>query len=372
MSDLQSSLLVIGLVVVAGVYLFNWWQERRLRRRLERAFGEEHDDVLLKAETADSPVRLEPQFQDAADPEHEPEPEPASLPKIELPVERAEPLAAGPVPDVSWFDAALDYIAEIQAPAPIGAAVIAELFSRIAATGKPCRAAGYDEASGAWEELSRSGAGRHRHIRLALQLVTRNGALTSPQLAGFTEAVRSCAAKIGAVANYPDADTALQQARELDGFCAEVDVAIGINIVAPAGASFSGTKIRTQAEAAGFMLEPDGIFHFRDGTRHTLFTLDNHEPLPFIPEQIGNVVTAGITLLLDVPRVADGPQALASMLRIAEHMAVALGGRLVDDNRVALNPAGIATIQQQLVGISSAMAERGIMPGSERALRLFS
>ena len=370
MSDLQLSLLVIGLVVVAGVYLFNWWQERRLRRRLEQAFGEERDDVLLKTETAEPQVRVEPQFEAIV--EDEPGAGPASLLRIELPVEQVEPLAAAPVPEVPWFDTALDYIAEIQAPAPISAAVIAELLSKVATTGKPCRAAGYSDASGEWEELARSGAGRHRRIRLALQLVTRNGALTSPQLAAFTEAVRSCAAKIGAAANYPDADTALQHARELDGFCAEVDVAIGINVVAPAGASFSGTKIRTQAEAAGFKLEPDGVFHFRDDARHTLFTLDNHEPLPFIPEQIGSLVTAGITLLLDVPRVADGPQALASMLEIAQHMAAALGGRLVDDNRIALNPAGIATIRQQLEGISSAMTDRGIVPGSERALRLFS
>jgi hypothetical protein len=44
----------------------------------------------------------------------------------------------------------------------------------------------------------------------------------------------------------------------------------------------------------------------------------------------------------------------------------------VDDNRVALNAAGIASIRQQLDGIASAMAARGIAPGGERALRLFS
>ena len=56
MSDLQVSLLVIGAVVVGAVYLFNWTQERRLRQRLERAFGTEHDDVLLRP----APVAAEP------------------------------------------------------------------------------------------------------------------------------------------------------------------------------------------------------------------------------------------------------------------------------------------------------------------------
>ncbi|MGE5523406.1 MAG: cell division protein ZipA C-terminal FtsZ-binding domain-containing protein, partial [Rhodospirillaceae bacterium] len=284
----------------------------------------------------------------------------------------AEPPVAGPVPDVPWFDDTLDYVAELRAPAPISAAAVAELLSKIAAAGRPCRAAGYNEESGEWQELTRTGGGRHRRLRLALQLVTRSGALAAPRLAAFTDAVRASASKLGATAEYPDVAEVAQRARELDGFCADVDVAIGINVVAPAGKAFSGADIRSHAEAAGFKLEPDGVFHYRGEGRHTLFTLDNHEPLPFIPEQIKSVTTAGVTLLLDVPRVADGRRALDTMIETAERLASALGGRVVDDNRVALNAAGIANIRQQLDGIASAMAARGIAPGSERALRLFS
>lgn len=378
MSDLQLSLLVIGLVVVAAVYLYNWWQERRLRRRLQDAFGEERDDALMKAQAApadrmEPQVRLEPQLQSAFAGDAGADREPVTMPAAEA--ERAaaaEMLAAAPVPEVPWFDEALDYVAEIRASAPIGAAVVAELLSKIAATGKPCRAAGYNEESGEWQELARTGAGRHARLRLALQLVTRNGALTAPQLNAFADAVRACAAKIGGSAEYPDAQAALQRARELDGFCADVDVAIGINVVAPAGVSFSGADIRAHAEAAGFKLQPDGVFHYRGDTRETLFTLDNHEPLPFIPEQVKGLSTAGVTLLLDVPRVADGKRALEIMVDTAQGLASALGGRLVDDNRVALNSGGIANIRQQLDGIASAMAARGIAPGGERALRLFS
>ena len=64
MSDLQLSLLVIGAVVVGGVYLYNRVQERRLRSRLQQAFGGTHDDVLLRtgAESAQAEGRLEPRF----------------------------------------------------------------------------------------------------------------------------------------------------------------------------------------------------------------------------------------------------------------------------------------------------------------------
>jgi FtsZ-interacting cell division protein ZipA len=48
MSDLQIGLLVVGVFVVAGVYLFGLWQERELRRKTEQAFAHEHEDVLLQ------------------------------------------------------------------------------------------------------------------------------------------------------------------------------------------------------------------------------------------------------------------------------------------------------------------------------------
>ena len=64
MSDLQLSLFVIGAVVVGAVFLYNALQERKLRRRLQQAFGGTRDDVLLRAgvESAMVEGRREPQF----------------------------------------------------------------------------------------------------------------------------------------------------------------------------------------------------------------------------------------------------------------------------------------------------------------------
>ncbi|HWI12732.1 MAG TPA: cell division protein ZipA C-terminal FtsZ-binding domain-containing protein [Burkholderiales bacterium] len=378
MSDLQLSLLVIGVVVVGVVYLYNWWQERSLRRRLQDAFGEDRDDALMTAQApaetrAETHTRIEPQLQPAYAGVDDGDSEAITIPLDEaMRAASVEQSVAAEVPDVPWFDEALDYVAEIRTPAPIGAAAVADLLSKIAAAGRPCRAAGYSEDIGAWQELGRTGGGKHSRLRLALQLVSRAGTIAAPQLAAFMDAVRGCAARLGGTAEYPDMHAALARARELDGFCADVDVAIGINVVATPGTSFSGADIRSHAEASGLKLEPDGVFHYRDAERHTLFTLDNHEPLPFIPEQITGLTTAGITLLLDVPRVAEGARVLDTMLETAQKLADALGGRLVDDNRVALNAAGVASIRQQLDGIASAMAAHGIPPGGERALRLFS
>ncbi|HEV7799515.1 MAG TPA: cell division protein, partial [Burkholderiales bacterium] len=63
MSDLQASLLIIGVVVVGGVTAFNWFQQWRLRRRLEQAFDGQHEDALLREAPVAAPQgRVEPQL----------------------------------------------------------------------------------------------------------------------------------------------------------------------------------------------------------------------------------------------------------------------------------------------------------------------
>lgn len=275
-------------------------------------------------------------------------------------------------PPAPGFDAALDYVAAIDSSAPIAEPAVDELMSRIAACGKPVHARGYDAESGHWVELSRGAGGRYSGLRLALQLVNRSGPVNATQLSLFCDAVKSCADRVPAFAVCPDMQAALASARELDSFCSNVDVAIGFNIIAREGDTFAGVRIRAQAESAGFKLEPDGVFHFFDEHRRTVFTLDNHEPAPFLPERIKTLSTHGITVLLDVPRVADGPKVLDRMHEIARGLATTLGGRLVDDNRAVLNETSTARIKEQLRSIHAAMEARGIPAGSARALRLFS
>jgi hypothetical protein len=270
------------------------------------------------------------------------------------------------------FDSLIDYVVQIDGSAPISERAIDELVARTTACGKPYRIAGFNPHNGQWDDLTRAGRAGHTKLRLALQLVNRAGAITPAQLSLFCDAVRHCAGQSSAVATCPETQAALAAARELDAFCAEVDVAIGANIVAAEGQTFSGTRIRALAEELGFRLEPDGVFRYRDDHRQILFTLDNHEPAPFLPEQMKTIVTRGVTLLFDVPRVPDGLQVFDRVFEIGARLARGLEGTLVDDNRVALNAGGIAKIRQQVIGIYGRMDARGVTAGSARALRLFS
>jgi hypothetical protein len=371
MSDLQVSLLIIGLVVVGGVTAFNWFQQWRLRRRLEDAFGEKHEDVLLREEPPRGEdrrrdpqlgpaQRVEPTMNAAAPVEAEPS----------AAVEEHLALAAS-LPPVPGFDPEIDFIVSVDAAEPVSAAGLAELHTRAATCGRRFRIAGYSFAAREWEEAARLSGGRYAHLKLAVQLANRKGAVDLGALTTFCAAAQECAERFSATATCSDIEAALARARELDAFCADVDIAIGVNIIASDG-KFSGTRIRSLAESAGFKLEPSGLFHYLDERRQTLFTLDNHEPAPFLPEQIKHLSTAGVTLLLDVPRVADGEAALAHMLAVGIELAQGLGGTLVDDNRVPLNDNAVRAIQQQVKAIHARMQARAMLPGSERALRLFS
>ena len=358
MSDLQTSLLVIGAFVVAGVYLLNSWQERQFRRRAELAFAREHDDILLKGAAAaedDAGERVEPRLQAAG---------------ITPPA--PAPVVAGP-PAVTMIDPVIDYVVEVNTqPAADAADLHEELLALAAGWGKLVQVSGYAPGTGEWRAAGVGSDMTFAQMRFALQMSNRAGCVEQSQLTAFRDAVLKWAQAAHGEVKCLDLAEAHAMAVQLDRFCAHVDIAIGINVVTRNGNPFSGTKIRALAEAAGLKLEPDGVFYAYGERDGVLFTLDNHEPMPFMPEQMKTLFTSGITFLLDVPRVEDALRAFDAMLEMARTFAAALGGALVDDNRAALSDAAIAKIRQQLESILARMKTGQIAAGGARALRLFS
>ena len=67
MTDLQVSLIAIGIAIVVGVISYNKWQEYKTRKTVERAFSDDQHDVLMHGENAAAPhARVEPGFTDHA------------------------------------------------------------------------------------------------------------------------------------------------------------------------------------------------------------------------------------------------------------------------------------------------------------------
>ena len=294
-------------------------------------------------------------------------------PHLEPALAAATPGSAG-TPKFRMGDvpqAEIDYIAEIRAGEFIAVEKLVRLQQSLPGLSRRITFGGLNYRTQSWEPLARDDA-RYTSVRVALQLVDRSGPVNEQQLREFGEAARSTASEMAAVAELPDLVTALEQATALDEFCADVDVVVGINVIANTGQVFHGTKIRALAEAAGLRLQSNGVFHCHDEQGGALFSLDNQESEPFLIDRIRNLTTPGITFLLDVPRVANGLRVFDRIVAMSRSFADSLDGTLADDNRALLNDSGLDRIRAQLRAIYTAMEQRGIEAGGPLALRLFS
>jgi FtsZ-interacting cell division protein ZipA len=369
--SLQLSLVVLGVVLVAAVVVYNWLQERRYRRRMEQAFTQLERDVLLEV-----PAHLDLSEDEslAAAPAEGPQPgEPSSDEAAKHPVgakdgEAAkEPPAEEPAPQE-----VVDARVVLEADLPFSEVALADLIEALGTLARPARLGGFDPGTATWVTVAQPASGRYRRVRAEMLLADRQGVSTRDDLESLVRAVTTVADRVGARATVPDLESLARRAKELDALCAEVDIAIVLTVQARAGTKLAGPRIRALAEGAGLRLRADGQFHAETPSGATQFTLENQEPEPFFEEGIGGLVTQGVTLVLEVPRVPDGVAAFDRMVETARRFAEALDATVVDDNRQPLTDAGLQAIRQHLAEVSARMSIAGIPAGSAAAIRLFA
>lgn len=379
MSDLQLSLLAIGVLVIAGVVAYNWWQERSYRRLAQQRFHSQQDDVLFRTTLADMPPveprpieeRIEPTVSATAADEPAPHFEPEE--PIAVAASGFRPAASERGPGFpAEVDEAICYVARLELGEAATADAVRAALASEAHFEKPVRWFGR-MASGEWLDVATAGPQAEFNVLVgALQLADRAGPLSQEALNAFCTLAQEAAGALMAVAQLPEKQPSLERAEALDEFCADVDVLVGVNVVATGQDTFPGTKLRALAEAGGLKLAPDGTFQYRDERGVALYSLTNHESAPFEAENMKQLATHGVTLLFDVPKVAHGVRAFDQMILFAHQLADSLKGTMVDDNLKVLSDDGVAKIKQQLAAIYAKMDARGIPAGSQRALRLFS
>jgi len=385
MSELQIGLLVLGGSVVGLVYGFNVVQEWRFRRKTRQSFSRSEDDVLLnvpKNNVRDGVKadRLEPVLLDTGrieldDPEPTFEPEIPVMNHVELDNEPAEPQSAGVDPAlldsadhqalvVAMLDPSLDFICEVVFHEPLELASMPRfnVAKRVQIIGRT--------EKGLWKPAEVLPGIRYKQINIGLQLVDRSGAVTEQELASFCQQVSRFAEEYSAAVSFPQRQQKLVAARELDRFCAEVDVLIGINVV-PRQA-IEGTRLRSFVESTGMQLEPDGAFHYLADSGNTLYSLMAADQMPFTLHTLLDNSFPALSLLFDVPRVAGGADVFDRAILFARQLAAEFDAQLVDDNRRVLTDVGLGRIRDQLQNIYGSMDDRGIAPGSVAALRLFA
>jgi len=393
MSDLHIGLSLIGVAIVVAVLLFNWVQERRFRKQADAAFQKPMADVLMQtgAASRDPHKRVEPALREpafdagsmndvaAADVPDSPagfDPEPAEATSPAWDEPAPEPAVSSVVPpsagsSLAPYDELIEYRVRVSSDG-VDAAVFAEAFNHARTLGKAVRWLGLPVGGTEWEEVLPWRDARYEQVAVTMQLADRNGAVQAEQLDTLCALLLATAQANGLRVACDDISTALERAQAIDRFCVDVDVLIGLNVVARSEGAVSLAHIVHAAASRGMVLGADGAFELLDSRGEPLYALCNHDAEPFSDEMAEGQATQGVTLQFDVPRVPDGLKVFDDMVAFGRKLANEVGGVLVDDNLRPLTEAGIEKIRNQLMHIYERMDARGVPSGSRRSLRLFS
>jgi FtsZ-interacting cell division protein ZipA len=344
MTELQIGLLAIGVVVVAGVLAYNRFQERGARRQSDQAFRSTHADALLDEAPRREPVAESPRQSARAE-----APQAVSLP-----------------------DARFDYVMEVTLAAPRLQGAVQERWKAIALRHQHPAQMAVSSDGVSWHALASPGTVPVSRLRAGLQLVTRHGAIGEAELIEFRAAVETLAAALGASVSAPEMRSAVESARELDGFCSTADVQVVLHVVAPAGGALGGDKLRTVAEGSGLALTESGKFALRADDGVVIYTLGARDSSHVDEATLRGASLEAVSLELDLPRTPGTGRAFESMARLGTLLAAQLGGRLEDDNGNVLDERSLGAIASQVEAARAALEARGLAPGSAAALRLFA
>lgn len=397
MSDLQMAMIVLGVALVVAVWFYNRWLEKKHRQRAEQILpGTRADGLLVRPAEKTEPGIAAPADDEAAvttlrTPRDFPEPsaEPgfmdADLPlepdfrsvsemgEVDLPLDFDE-LDAGqriPVPD-EWGDGRADCLLRIEFVAPVPVGVLWEEHKDWSGgIDKPVQWLGLDEQTQHWRTLLPQDAGKVKRVAVALQLVDRLGAVSETTLTVFVEGVTRLAQRFVGQVEIPDVAPLLARARELDAFCASVDLQLSLHVLPGPAAQMSGVLLKPLIDAAGLRLEGERFVAF-DAADTEAYALICRSATSFSAERVDAMELIDLIFSLDVPRVAMGAATFDRLIAFARECAATLGGQLADAHRKPLGDATIAVIRGRIDELQQRMADRGIAPGSVRALRLFS
>ncbi|SDB97049.1 cell division protein ZipA C-terminal FtsZ-binding domain-containing protein [Paraburkholderia lycopersici] len=427
MDELTLGLIGAGAVVVGGVVVYNAWQGARVRRRMPRPMPSEAVETPPRdefqepspfIEPAHAPARrepslaggmetgrVEPGFATAApldtpadiqaesttpnglqeieaSPDEATEAAPAAnvataaepakekadeAERIEPVMPAATTISSAPPAVV---DRRIDCIVPIRLGSPVAGERVIPLAQRLRRAGsKPVHIEGKPEGGDGWE-LLQNGV-RYEELRAAAQLANRNGPLNELEFSEFVTGVQQFADALDAAPEFPDMMETVAMARELDGFAAQCDAQLSINVMSD-GAPWSANYVQAVAAQDGLLLSRDGTrFVKLDAKQSPVFMLQFGDT-NFLRDDLTYKGGELITLILDVPVADEDILPFRLMCDYAKSLAERIGGRVVDDQRRPLPESVLQSIDKQLMTLYAKLEQAGIPAGSPATRRLFS
>ncbi|HUN93019.1 MAG TPA: hypothetical protein VMU33_13240 [Burkholderiaceae bacterium] len=412
MSDLQLALLAFAGVLLAGLFAYGKWQERRTLRQFSADLRSGVGDALLAGGDADpSPrppsweappstvrlARVEPQLT------REPSDVGGPVPEAEVRTPGAAPAAAGgpaavrreptlppalaasvrdrrgpsmgaPAPIAGaggaaaaqaasheWVeDPLLDFAVELRCAHAVDGVAVYDAATRLTPglLPTPIHLVVWDARAQQWRRPDRFGF--YSDVLVAAQLASRRHTLGEPELTRLVAAVQQVALALDADFDPPDVARVATQAAELDRLCSRFDVRIGLTLE-PSQGTWTANQV-ADAAAAVDLVSTGALRWVRyDEAGRRMFTLAAPEAR-----------AASLQLELDVPIAPADADPLRQMFAAGLQMTEALVARVVDDNGRPIDGASLATIEAQLARLYGEMRAAGIEPAGLRAQRLYT
>jgi hypothetical protein len=344
LSDLQFALAAIGLLILILVAALNFKYARARRKAREQAH------------LSDDRYGLEPSF---------------AAGFADSSTERSEPSFSIPSvvasePSIFTIDPRIDCVITLRFDDAIaGSEILAELEDwadlQVQTNARwMCEGLNADQdTTQDWETLNPEAS--YTELQLAIQLASRRGALGVLELSDFCSRAQALADTLGSQIDMPSVNAMLESAKELDVMAADSDIQLSINVLFDEPCPWGNFDALMRQR--GFKLARNGRQYEFYSNGVAIFNSADLDP---------NKSVSQLTLLLEVPLVAEDERPFERMLGEGFEISQAAHGRLVDDNGINLSEAAVMSIRQHLDVLYANLEKSGVPAGSSTASRLFS
>ncbi len=353
MSELQTYLIIVGLVVILLVLGFNWWQDRRVRRRMQVHMPVIDQDPLLNDSATSSALRVEPGLGGASA---------GFAGTVNQSVEQAHPDAAA---DQEESDPTSEVVIEITFQGPMTGEDLLQLVHPLRSAGRKAVRIFAQDTEGHLSSRILPDAS-YLSVQLAVLLANRSGALSAIEWSQIWNRAHSLADQLECTIEGPDQQTVLEQASRLDDLCAGLDTQVGLTLLL--GNTRPVHDVTAAARNMGFV-PIDGRLAWLGDHGMVCFSLSRADSESF---DAGMAGVDRLSLLLDVPCSPPEARAFGRMIEVGFELAQRIGAELVDDQGHPLQAGADAAIDERLQILYVQLEAAGLSAASPRARRVFA
>ncbi len=409
MNALQIGLIAVGALVVAVLFLWQWWQSRRLRQPAQAAppaspSAMPRDDQSPPASLRPAPVhvddlanapgtRVEPTMNVDVAEVWTPRATPAPAPHVVSETEPDFAVVLSPVSPPTVAEPEHHEISPAAAPVAPRPKLLSEWpfderlhvhASVVSLSGGPFDAAPFVSAAGRalawvrlfrqspWETFDPANVGSVQQLALALPLASRAGPIEPQDMDEWRFVLTELAHAQGCEAHFHGFRDGPERAAELDSFLAAVDIIPVAYLVKKDGGHWLGTRLRGTLEANGFRLQSDGRFAYHEVESDAVIfhTVDGFER-PFTPERLRTENFTALRCTLEPVRLKQ-PLVRFDMYRQSlRALAKLLDADLKTSEGDVLDDAQFAATRDEVKIAMDGLVNAGIEPGSDTARSLF-